>query len=203
MGVGGDPDLYGVGIIHSSDAGISWNYFEIGVFGQAHAVSFRTDNEGWAVVPTSENFVATYDYGVTWTYYSTPDSSRLYDLVFTDSLTGYAVGEEGVIVKYKYQYPDFVNKDESGLVKDFILYQNFPNPFNPKTTISYNLSETGQVSLRIYNVLGTQVATLIEEYKSSGNHSVVWNAENEPSGVYYFQMNVNGKLATRKMVLLK
>jgi photosystem II stability/assembly factor-like uncharacterized protein len=203
MGVGGDPDLYGVGIIHSTDAGISWNYFEIGVFGQAHAVSFRTENEGWAVVPTSENFVATYDYGVSWTNYSTPDSSRLYDIVFTDSLTGYAVGEAGVIVKYKYQYPDFVNDEASSIVNDFILYQNFPNPFNPSTTINYYLSESGQVSVKIYNLLGTHVATLIEDYKSSGNHSVVWKAENEPSGVYYFQLNVNGKLATRKMVLLK
>jgi hypothetical protein len=108
-----------------------------------------------------------------------------------------------VIVKYKYQYPDFVNDDESGLVIDFILYQNFPNPFNPSTTISFYLSEPGLVSVSIYDLLGTQVATLIEDYKSNGNHSVVWNAENETSGVYYFQLNVNGKLATRKMVLLK
>jgi len=203
MGVGGDPDLYGVGIIHSSDAGISWNYFEIGIFGQAHAVSFRTENEGWAVVPTSENFVATYDYGINWTNYFTPDSSRLYDIVFTDSLTGYAVGEEGVIVKYKYQYPDFVNEDESDLVKDFILYQNFPNPFNPSTTIGYYMLEPGQVSVKIYDLLGTHITTLVEDYKSSGNHSVIWNTNNAPSGVYYFQLNVNGRLATKKMVLLK
>jgi hypothetical protein len=65
------------------------------------------------------------------------------------------------------------------------------------------LSEPGQISVNIYDLLGTHVATLIEDYKSSGNHSVVWKAENETSGVYYFQLNVNGKLATRKMVLLK
>jgi len=203
MGIGGDPDQYGVGMLTSTDAGISWDYFEIGVFGQALAVSFRTENEGWAVVPQSESFVATFDYGANWLTYLTPDSSKLYDIVFTDSLIGYAVGEEGIIVKYKYQYPDFVNEEASSILNDFILYQNFPNPFNPSTTINYYLSEPGRVSVNIYNLLGTHVSTLIEDYKSSGNHSVVWKAENEPSGVYYFQLNVNGKLATRKMVLLK
>jgi hypothetical protein len=57
--------------------------------------------------------------------------------------------------------------------------------------------------VNIYNVLGNHIATLVQDYKSSGEHSLVWNAENEPSGVYYFQLNMNGKLATRKMVLLK
>ncbi|MDZ7624411.1 MAG: hypothetical protein U5J96_08220 [Ignavibacteriaceae bacterium] len=121
MGVGGDPDLFGVGIMHSTDAGISWSYEEIGVFGQALALSFRTENEGWAVVPQSETFVATFDYGVSWLSYPTPDSSKLYDIQFTDSLTGYAVGEEGVIAKYKYQAPDFVNEESISVVKDFTL----------------------------------------------------------------------------------
>lgn len=203
MAVGGDPDLFGVGIMHSTDAGISWSYEEIGVFGQALALSFRTENEGWAVVPQSETFVATFDYGVNWLSFPTPDSSKLYDLVFTDSLRGYAVGEEGVIAKYKYQAPDFVAEEFSPIVSNFILYQNFPNPFNPITTISYNLSEPGRVSLNIYNVLGTHIVSLLQEYKSSGNHSVIWNAKDEPSGVYYYQLNVNGKLSTRKMLLLK
>jgi len=203
LGVGGDPDLFGVGIIFSTDAGDSWEYFEIGVFGQAQSISFRTENEGWSVVPLSGMMVATYDYGVNWLDYFAPDTSSLYEIIFTDSLTGYAVGEEGVIAKYKYQPPDFVDEEFSTIVKDFVLYQNFPNPFNPITTISYNLSEPGQVSLKVYNVLGTHIVTLLQEYTSSGNHSVVWNAKDEPSGVYYYQLIVNGKLATRKMVLLK
>jgi len=203
MAVGGDPDFFGVALMHSIDSGLSWDYYEIGVHGQALSISFRTENEGWAVVPLSESMVATYDYGVNWINYIAPDSSKLYEIVFTDSLTGYAVGEDGVIVKYKYQPPDNVYENSTTVIKDFVLYQNYPNPFNPTTTIRYNLSEPGQVSVNIYNVLGNHIATLVQDYKSSGQHSVVWNAENEPSGVYYFQLNMNGKLATRKMVLLK
>lgn len=202
MGVGGDPDLFGVGILHSTNAGDSWNYFEIGVFGQAHAVSFRTENEGWAVVPTSENFVATFDYGETWTKYAAPDSSRLYDIVFTDSLTGYAVGEEGVILKYKYQKPDNVNEEYLN-ANDFSLLQNYPNPFNPSTTISYILNEPGYVKLKIYDALGKDIVTLVNEFKTSGNYKIDWNPEYEASGTYFIQLNVNGKFTCKKMMLLK
>lgn len=202
MGVGGDPDLFGVGILHSTNAGNSWNYFEIGVFGQAHAVSFRTENEGWAVVPTSENFVATYDYGETWTRYTTTDSTRLYDIVFTDSLTGYAVGEEGVILKYKYQKPNSVDYHYL-VVNDFAILQNYPNPFNPSTTISYILNEPGYVRLLIYDTLGKEITTLVNEFKPSGNYKLEWIAESEASGTYFMQLNVNGKLVTNKMMLLK
>lgn len=105
MGIGGDPDQYGVGMLTSTDAGISWDYFEIGVFGQTLAVSFRTENEGWAVVPQSETFVATFDYGNTWIEFQTPYCSKMYDISFPDSSIGYAVGEEGVILKYAYRRP--------------------------------------------------------------------------------------------------
>jgi photosystem II stability/assembly factor-like uncharacterized protein len=202
IGVGGDYE-YGASVIRSYNAGESWSYEELGIFGASTALSFRTLTEAWAPLSFSHTIMSSFNSGITWTDTSTVDSSSLYDIVFTDSLTGYAVGEEGVIVKYKYQYPDFVNDEASSIVNDFVLYQNFPNPFNPSTTINYYLSESGQVSVKIYNLLGTHIATLVEDYKSSGNHSVVWKAENEPSGVYYFQLNVNGKLATRKMVLLK
>ena len=203
MGVGGDPDIYGVGIMQSADAGISWDYFEIGVFGQALAVSFRTENEGWAVVPQSESFVATFDYGVNWLEYSTPDSSKIYDIVFTDSLTGYAVGEEGVILKYKYQDPSNLIDNDIPIVKEFELYQNYPNPFNSSTTISYYLSEHGQVQLIVFDVLGNQITTLVDENKSDGNYSVKWNAVDQPSGIYLVQLSVNGKQTFRKMLLLK
>ncbi len=203
LAVGGDPDIFGVGFMQSSDAGISWNYFEIGVFGQAQSISFRTQNEGWAVVPHAESLVMTFDYGNSWIEYPAPKNSRVYDIVFTDSLTGFAVGEGGVILKYKYQSPDNINAEPKLLVNDFTLNQNYPNPFNPLTKIKYSLSKSAEVSINVYNLLGTLIETLVEDYKLSGEYSVVWNANNNPSGIYYLQMNVEGKVLTRKMVLLK
>jgi photosystem II stability/assembly factor-like uncharacterized protein len=203
LGIGGDPEFFGIAKIRSTDAGESWIYEEPGIVGVATALSFRTECEGWAPTSFAQTFIYSFDSGNTWEDTSTVDSSSIYDLVFTDSLTGYAVGEEGVIVKYKYQYPDFVNDYPLTVASDFVLHQNFPNPFNPSTTVSYYLAEPGRVTINIYNLLGTHIATLIENHQSSGNHSLVWNAEHEPSGVYYLQLNVNGKQATRKMVLIK
>lgn len=203
MGVGGDPDFFGVGLIHSTDAGETWDYFEIGIYGRALAVSFRTDNEGWAVVPQSELFVTTFDYGYNWTPYMAPDSSNLYDIFFTDTLTGYAVGQEGVIVKYKYKIPDKIESENNFTPNEFVLNQNFPNPFNSTTTISYNIKNPARVTIRIFNVLGIHVATIVDEYKPSGSFSVSWKANDLSSGVYYIQMNADGNLITKKMVLLK
>jgi len=120
-----------------------------------------------------------------------------------DSLTGYGVGENGVIIKYKYQLPVFVNEDSFPELKDFVLFQNFPNPFNSSTKINYYISQPGQVIIKIYDVLGNLIITLLDEKKASGNYNIIWDAVSEPSGIYYVQLNVDGKLSTKKMILLK
>lgn len=204
LGVGGDPDLFGVGIINSTDAGNSWDYFEIGVFGQAQSISFRTENEGWAVVPLSGMMVATYDYGINWLDYFAPDTSSLYEIIFTDSLTGYAVGEEGVILKYKYQNPDNIGEDLNTAINDFILNQNYPNPFNPSTQIEFYLPISGNVNLSVFNVLGQEIQTLINhEYSNSGKHTIEFNGEDLPSGIYLYKLQVDDYSKVKKMILLK
>jgi len=199
----GDPEFFGVSFLKSFDAGFSWSYDEIGIFGVARSLGFRKNNEGWAAVPLGQLLLYTKDYGETWSEYFAPDSSAIYQITFTDSLTGYGVGENGVIVKYKYQSPVFVTVDFSSELKDYTLYQNFPNPFNPSTTISFSISEPGQVTIKIFDVLGNLISILLDEKKEGGKYDLVWNADSEPSGIYYFQMNVDGKLSTKKMVLLK
>ncbi|MBK9099238.1 MAG: T9SS type A sorting domain-containing protein [bacterium] len=81
--------------------------------------------------------------------------------------------------------------------------QNYPNPFNPSTTISYILNEPGYVKLKIFDALGKNIITLVDEFKQSGNYKIEWSADNEASGTYFIQLNVNGKLMTQKMMLLK
>jgi photosystem II stability/assembly factor-like uncharacterized protein len=202
FGIGGDPEFFGIGIVRSTDAGESWTYEEPGLIGVATSLSFRTETEGWSPTSFAQTLIYSFDSGNTWADTSTVDSSSIYDLVFTDSLTGYAVGEEGVILKYNYQYPTYL-KEEITVTKDFNLYHNYPNPFNSSTTIDYQISKPSQVSLRIYNVLGSLITNLVEGYKLNGNYSEIWNAGNATSGIYYLQLNVNGNLLTRKMLLLK
>ncbi len=90
-----------------------------------------------------------------------------------------------------------------GVVMDYALHQNHPNPFNPETTISYDLMDAGFVSLKIYDLLGREVATLVSAQKAAGHHSVVFSGKDLPSGVYICSLEVNDYTAIRKMVLLK
>jgi len=90
-----------------------------------------------------------------------------------------------------------------GTPKDFSLSQNYPNPFNPSTTINFDMPKDGFVSLKVYNTSGKEVATLVNETRSAGYHSVSFNASSLSSGVYYYRLESNGISKTMKMALIK
>ncbi|RPI66867.1 MAG: T9SS C-terminal target domain-containing protein, partial [Ignavibacteriales bacterium] len=91
-----------------------------------------------------------------------------------------------------------------GAPQSFSLSQNYPNPFNPVTSITFSLPESGIVSLKIYNVLGNEVSTLLNNRLNAGTHNVVFNALNLSSGIYYYRLEFEGTFAdTKQMVLLK
>jgi hypothetical protein len=90
------------------------------------------------------------------------------------------------------------------LPTEFSLSQNYPNPFNPSTTIAYSLPERSIVTLKIYDLLGKEVAALVNsEIVTAGNHEEQWNAANMPSGVYFYRLTSGSSTATKKLVLLK
>ena len=89
-----------------------------------------------------------------------------------------------------------------------ILHQNYPNPFNPSTTISYNLPKTGSVRLDIYNIKGQLVRTLVNDHKTAGSHSVIWDGKDDngraaSTGVYFYRMVTPDKVLTNKMLMMK
>jgi len=85
----------------------------------------------------------------------------------------------------------------------FDLEQNYPNPFNPSTTIQFSLEKNSLVKLTVYNMLGEQVATLIDGYKNAGTHEATWNAGNMASGFYFYRLEAGNTVLTRKMILMK
>ncbi len=94
--------------------------------------------------------------------------------------------------------------DENRLMPDeFELIQNYPNPFNPTTTIAFSLPEKMNVRLDIYNVLGQNVKTLVDDELTAGQHEIVWDAADAPSGVYFYRLSVKNESITKKMILLK
>ncbi len=91
----------------------------------------------------------------------------------------------------------------SSIPESFALYQNYPNPFNPSTVISYRLPTSANVTLKVFDVLGREVETLIQERQSAGMHSVRFNASNLPSGVYFYRLQAGSYSDTKKLLLLK
>ena len=85
----------------------------------------------------------------------------------------------------------------------FILEQNYPNPFNPTTTIKYSIPEQSFVSLKVYDIIGSEVTTLINEEKPTGTYEITWSADQLPSGVYIYSIRAGSFTQTRKMILLK
>lgn len=101
-----------------------------------------------------------------------------------------------------YSYSNVVNV-EFNVPEGFVLEQNYPNPFNPSTRIAYSLITDGRTTLKVYDLMGSEVATLVNEFKPSGNYEIVFDAAGLPSGTYFYTLSSNGYASTKKMVVIK
>jgi len=105
------------------------------------------------------------------------------------------------------EIPTSINKNEIKMPDTFRLHQNYPNPFNPTTTIKYSIplveAKFVPTTIKIYDVLGREVATLVNENKPAGVYEIIFDAFNLPSGVYYYQLKVNDFVETKKLILMK
>jgi hypothetical protein len=116
---------------------------------------------------------------------------------------GYEVHYIANSMKAYYRQPDKVKTEDALTVKDMELFQNFPNPFNPSTVIKYNVNKAGNITLKIFDVMGREVKNLVNEYKQAGSYSVEFNASNLPSGVYFAKITSGKSSLVNKMLLLK
>ncbi|MCH7772420.1 MAG: T9SS type A sorting domain-containing protein [Bacteroidetes bacterium] len=96
-----------------------------------------------------------------------------------------------------------VNEDMPASPIEFTVSQNYPNPFNPIANIKFRTSNFGFVSLKVYDVLGNEIRTLVNEEKPAGEYQVTFNGSNLASGVYVYRLKTNGKIVSKKMILLK
>jgi len=164
---------------------------------QAYALTKGEDTLYAAV----DNEIYFYDFSTgTWQHGSTyPVGMRINVLYFDDLLVGTSTGlysQSGVT------NPSGV-KDGQGIPETFSLSQNYPNPFNPSTVISYQLSVSSKVSLRVFDILGNEVAVLVDEEQQAGYHKVTFNVNNISTGVYFYQLKAGEFVNTKKLVLIK
>ncbi len=130
------------------------------------------------------------------------DSNGSYIEDFIPSGSGNLLRPNAVVIREV--TPSSVSGDEnSSSLNNFVLEQNYPNPFNPNTVISYRLPVTSKVTLKVYNVLGKEIATLVNEELPAGVHEVKFDASSLTSGIYFYQLTTDNFIETKKMVYLK
>jgi subtilisin-like proprotein convertase family protein len=106
-------------------------------------------------------------------------------------------------IQFNNQAVTAVNEEITGIPKKFALHQNYPNPFNPTTTIKYDLAKESFVKITVYDILGKQVQTLVNEQKKAGSYALEINASGLASGVYFYKIEAGTFVATKKMMLIK
>lgn len=201
IAMGGDPE-FGTSQVVTTDGGNTWEYTALGIFYYPYSIGFRTGEEGWVPMGEQRKFLYSSDAGENWTEVTSPDSTNIVHICFPDTLHGYGIGQNGDMAKYIYQKPtNLIEIEES--ISDFYLQQNFPNPFNPTTTIKYSIPEDGFVKLVVYNMLGEEVATVINTEQKAGNYEVNFKATNLSSGVYIYRLEASNLTSAKKLLLLK
>ncbi|MFZ1320793.1 MAG: T9SS type A sorting domain-containing protein, partial [Ignavibacteria bacterium] len=126
---------------------------------------------------------------------------------YTLRISDNAAGDTGSIrswtLKIDYDIITGVSNNVTSIANSFSLNQNYPNPFNPSTKIAYTIPTNGLVTLKIYNILGKEVQTLVNEIKTSGSYEVNFNGASLSSGVYFYRLESGNFIDTKKMFLLK
>ncbi len=192
------------GIYRTNDWGDNWEYIRHGW------IRYVTTKPGGYIMAGAEQegLIMSIDYGDSWQIInsglpgSLPYTSFINSVYFDND--GYAYCSVHNYGIYRSATPVSVeSEEENSQLNSYILFQNFPNPFNPVTNIVYQLPMSGLVQLKVYDLLGSEVTTLTNEIKSKGSHIVSFDASNLPSGVYIYSLRVNNFVQNNKMILLK
>lgn len=198
-------------LIYSTNNGDNWNSLKNKFPVMPMLGAFGIDKNDYLVVTLVGTHVADLihisdDEGNTWYAVSGGRPTGLKDYYFDINNDFYALTLRNTIL-YKCRIEESPPEDveEDIIITEYKLFQNYPNPFNPETVISYKLPFGNDVELKVYDLLGREVATLVDEYKSAGTHNFEWRTGNGEltSGLYLYRISSNGFVQTKKMVFLK
>lgn len=211
--IGSDGASVVTGVSRTEDGGLSvkegydWTLF---TSAQLATMSFADTSHGWIAATDFEHpFLGiwhTRDGGNVWDLQlrHQPTGREFQRSIFMiDSLDGWLVGNEALC--YRTRNGGIVTSVDhnSALSSNHGLGQNYPNPFNPKTNISFTISISGMVTLRVHDLFGREVETLVDKVMPIGEYTIVWDAENVSSGVYYYQLSTPEITVTKRMTVLK
>jgi photosystem II stability/assembly factor-like uncharacterized protein len=151
---------------------------------------------------SKNKYLFSSDNGINWQVQSFA-GEEISSINYSDNSVGWISGKNSLLLKNINGGVTQFNFYEIDIPADYSLSQNYPNPFNPVTKINYSLALSGKAIMKIYDVLGREIRTLVNEYKQAGNHTVEFNAAGLASGVYIYQLRADEYLKAKKMLLVK
>ena len=200
-------------VLKTTDGGANWNWVTnsgINPLASCKTIFALDQNHIWipskTADPTQTPYVQyTPNGGLDWSTQMTPfgtleGSNAIFSIYFVDPQNGWLTADYGRIAKFT--GTTSVDNNVDG-VFNFSVEQNYPNPFNPSTLIKYNIANSGFVSLKVFDVLGNEVTTLVSEVKSAGEYEVEFNAKDFSSGIYLYKLQSGNFSQTRKMILIR
>jgi len=188
-------------LIRTTDGGVTWTFKDM--LGNTGGI---TGYDNTFLVSAGNHIVKSADYGDNWLVFYEATTGPNFTAVdfkkLNNDLFGWAVNNQGGIVHYS-NLVTGIESESLQIPEGFSLEQNYPNPFNPSTTIQFRISNSSFVNLKVYDILGSEVATLLSEEKPAGTYQVSFDASSLSSGVYLYKMQAGSIVETRKMLLLK
>jgi hypothetical protein len=157
---------------------------------------------GFIWISTTTVIQRSTDNGLTFATQYTSSSDVLH-LGFVDQGRGWASLNNGGILIYNDPNYTGIGSGNNELPQGFVLEQNYPNPFNPTTTIRYSIPKASKVTIKVYNLIGNEVMTLIDQFKPAGDYSTFVDAKDLASGVYFYRLVADGFTDSKKMTLIK
>ena len=185
----------------TSNGGSNWISRSSGILFGLNGLHFIEENNGWTV-GGSGTLYSTTNAGVTWIAQQTGTGQDLNLIHSFDGTNAWAVGNLGVVVT-NYTPPTGIYDNDKNVLNSFTLEQNYPNPFNPSTKIGFNIPSRDFVTLKVYNLIGSEIATLVNDDLDAGSYEVDFSAEGLTSGVYFYTLSTDNFTNTKKMILTK
>ncbi|MEJ2615158.1 MAG: T9SS type A sorting domain-containing protein [Ignavibacteriaceae bacterium] len=190
----------GYGIFLTTNRGINWTSMNSGLSSNSVLSLALCDTVLFA--GTTDGVFISSNNGITWSSVNSGLVNNVISALTVYDSKLFAGTHGGIWYRPLSELITSIEKPSFELSK-FYLYQNYPNPFNPITTITYSLPKNSFVTLKIYDLLGREVVTLVNEEKHSGTYKVIWNAQNKPSGIYFYKITAGGYSKAHKMILMK
>ena len=198
-------------IIKSTDGGETWTTVTMHPNASWANGVVAVPNTNTIIVLDDNGVFSTSDLGATWEQIVTPwatSNDYFVSGVFLDEDFGYFFTDGGKVLRFEGQVVSGIVASDTKVLNQYKLHQNFPNPFNPTTTISFEIPVISNTEIIIYDLLGCEVATLVDKKLTQGKYSAVWDGRDKygrqvSTGIYIYQLRAGNIIETKKMCFVK